>query len=213
MSNRNVIEIKINVESEHVIPYEQGLIVLEDHPEIKQLGFKNLLSVNEVISLLDLSRAAIERNILDNELIGKGVRHLNVTGENFPKTRIFINPEDLIIYLIEHCNLEYFKLISRGDKQKLEPFSKKTLLKEDVQYLTRTLIEGRLKSSNEMQQLFGRSRAMISRLSNIVESITFSFPGSQRSLRRFIIRPEMSYEEFEKYFHHYKVHEKQMIKD
>jgi hypothetical protein len=213
MCARNVIELKINIAGEQVVSYERGLSEIKQQNIVKELNLRYLLTVNELVELLELTRAAFERNILENESINTGVRHLHVTGENFPRIRIYVDAVDLIEYLIKYCDLTYWKKEQvGGNKYLLKGLKNQLIDKEDVEYLAVALIEGRFKSSKTIENEFNRTRRIVSRLNNIIESVTFAFPGSQRQLRRFIFSPKDDNFQIRDYFSGYKSYENQVTK-
>jgi hypothetical protein len=85
-------------------------------------------------------------------------------------------------------------------------------MREDIEYLAKTLIEDRLKSTKQIEEEFKRTRRIVSRLSNIMESITFAFPDSQRQLRRFVFSPSDDVGQIENYFSNYKSYENRIAK-
>jgi hypothetical protein len=211
--SRNVIELQINMHLNQRVSYEEGLRAIKENPQVKKLNIKYLSSVNELLELLGLTRAAFERNILDNDKINAGVRHLYVTGINFPRTRIYIGAVDLIEYLVTYCGLTYWKKEQIGaDEYQLTGYSNEQIIREDIEYLAKTLIEDRLKSTKQIEEEFKRTRRIVSRLSNIMESITFAFPDSQRQLRRFVFSPNDDVGQIEKYFSNYKSYENRIAK-
>lgn len=212
MSNRNVIKLELNISSDYVVSLEEGITRLKLHPEVQKLGLQYLSSINELVELLDLSRATFERNIVDNNIVNTGVRHLDVTGKNFPRTRIYIDAVDLIEYLIKYCDLNYWKKEKVGSQFYLKKLKEDSISKEDIQYLAESLINGRLKSSSIIEKEYNRTRRIVSRLNNIIESITFSFPKSQRKLRRFVFSPTDDKNTIENYFRYYKRYEDMIIK-
>lgn len=216
MNPRNVINIEINFARDQMVSYEKGIEAIKQHQAVKNIDLKYLLSINELVDLLDLTRAAFERNILENEIINTGVRHIHVTGVNFPRTRIYIDAIDLIKFLIKYCDLTYWKKVERENEQlHLIALTKDLISEQDIEYLALTLIEGRLKSSKIIEREFNRTRRLVSRLNNIMESITFAFPESRRQLRRFVFS-ETDTRQIEDYFKHYKSHEnsiKKIFKD
>lgn len=213
MSNRNVIQLKIDIDSDQVVSHEQGIAAIKEHKEVKKLNLKYLSSVNDLVESLDVTRATFERNILENANIDTGVRHLYVTGINFPRTRIYIDAIDLVEYLVTFCELTYWKKVKIGnDQYELKALKNNSISKEDVEYLAITLIEGRLKSSKQIEGEFNRTRRIVSRLNNILETITFSFPDSQRQLRRFVFSPSDDSLQMENYFANYKRYENKVTK-
>ncbi|RTR26590.1 hypothetical protein EKG37_21210 [Robertmurraya yapensis] len=213
MSVRNVVPIQININADNVVTYEEGLSFLQNHSVVKELGFKYLTSVNDCVDLLDLTRATFERNILENEIVGTGVRHLHVTGVNFPRTRIYIEANDLIQYLIDYCSLTYWKKEKVSDDEfRLNKLMCDQINKEDIEYLARALMDRRFKSNKQLEFEYKRTRPIVSRLSNIIESLSFSFPGSQRQLKRIVLSPADSTEQMEEYFTYYKSYENKIVK-
>lgn len=213
MSNRNVINLEINIDSDQIVSIEEGLAVLKKHDEINKLSLKYLLTINDIVDLLDLTRAAIERNILENEIIKTGVRHLNVTGINFPRTRIYIDAVDLIKYLKEYCRLTYWKKETvSDDTYNLIGLKGDLISEENIDYLAQSLVEGRIKSGKQIEGEFNRTRRIVSRLNNIMESMTFAFPESQRQLRRFVFSPSDDHTQMEEYFGRYKNYENKINK-
>ncbi|MEQ2527620.1 hypothetical protein WMO40_12990 [Bacillaceae bacterium CLA-AA-H227] len=213
MSVRNVVPIQINIKADNVVSSEEGLTFLQNHDVVKELGFKYLTSVNDCVEMLDLTRATFERNILENEIVGIGVRHLHVTGVNFPRTRIYIEANDLIQYLIDYCSLTYWKKEKvTGDEYRLNKLMSDQINNEDIEYLARALMDRRFKSNKQLEVEYKRTRPIVSRLSNIIDSISFSFPGSQRQLKRMVLSPTDSNEQMEAYFTNYKSYENKIVK-
>lgn len=208
MSARNEIEVRIEINGEKSLSYEEGLKALREHKVVKELNLQNLYSINELVEKLDITRAAFERNILQNESISTGVRHLKVTGAKFSKTRIYIDAFDLVDFLITYCGLNYWK--KSGNT--LTSLSKEQISKEDQEYLAKSLCEGRLKTSKQLESEWNRSRRLISRLVVIMETVTFAFPNSHRQLRRFVISPTDSVEGLEHYFINYQDYANKIIK-
>lgn len=214
MNKRNVVELEINIDADHVVSYEQGLNAIKQHKDVQHLNIKYLSTVNELVELLDLTRATFERNILESEKINTGVRHLYVKGRNFPRTRIYVDAVDLIQYLIKYCELTYWKRELVGqDQYQLKGLKDDSINQDDIEYLARTIIEGRLKSSKQIGEEFKRTRRIVSRLNNIMETVTFSFPDSQRQLRRFVFSPDDNTGKIEDYFTRYKWYENKFIND
>ncbi|QOK30051.1 hypothetical protein IIE26_27165 (plasmid) [Cytobacillus oceanisediminis] len=210
---RNVIDLQINIKADQKVSYEEGLEALKKHPDVSKLNIQYLSSINELLDLLDITRAAFERNILENEKIKTGVRHLNVTGSNFPRTRIYIGAVDLIEYLVMYCGLTYWKKEHVGlNRYQLTGYKNKQITNQDIEYLAKTLFEGRLKSTKHIEEEFKRTRRIVSRLTNIMETITFAFPDSQRQLRRFVFAPNENVDQIEDYFSNYKSYENKIVK-
>jgi hypothetical protein len=213
MRKRNVINLEVNIDSDQIVSYEEGLAALKQHEDIKKLNLKYLLTINEIVDLIDLTRAAFERNILENEFIDTGVRHLNVTGINFPRTKIYIDAIDFIKYLKEHCRLTYWKKETVSeDTYNLIGLKGDLISEEDINYLAQSLVEGRIKSGKQIEAEFNRTRRIVSRLNNIMESMTFAFPESQRQLRRFVFSPSDDHTQMEEYFGRYKNYENKINK-
>lgn len=211
MGNRNVVELTINFNTRSTVTYEEGLEAIINHPKVKELGLKYIFSVNQLVSLLEISRAALERNILENKEIETGVRHLYVTGDNFPQTRIYIDSLELVKYLVEYCELTFWKKVMINENSyEIRRFNKDNLTVEDMDYLAKSLAEGRFKSSKALEYQFSRTRRIVSRLTNIIDTVTFAFPGSQRQLRRFVLTPNDDKEKVENYFTNYKMYENMM---
>lgn len=207
MSARNEIEIRIETGGQS-LTYEEGLKALREHEVVKNLNLLDLYSINELIEKLDVTRAAFERNILQNESIGTGVRHIKIIGDKFSKTSIYIDALDLVDFLINYCGLKYWK----KNEHTLTSLTKDQISKEDREYLAKTLSEGRLKTSKQLESECNRSRQVISRLIDIIETVTFAFPNSQRQLRRFVFSPKDSVEGIEHYFINYQSYVKNIIK-
>ena len=213
MSVRNVIPIQLNMDTEQIVQYTEGLVALHNHRIVKELNLSYLSSVNELVEHLELTRASFERNLLENEVVGTGVRHLNVTGDNFSRTRIYIDALDLIEYLTTYCDLTYWKKEQSNDGLvKLSKLSGEQISSEDKEYLAKALIDGRFKSIKQIETEYKRTRRIVSRLTNIIESLTFSFPGSQRQMRRLIFSPTDTVEQLESYFTNYKSYENKIVK-
>lgn len=213
MRKRNVIHLEVNIDSDQIVSNEEGLIALKKHKVINKLNLKYLLTINELVDLLDLTRAAFERNILENGIIETGVRHLNVTGNNFPRTKIYIDAMDLIKYLKEHCRLTYWKKEKvSNDSYNLKGLKDDFISEKDIEYLAQALVEGRIRSGKQIEGEFNRTRRIVSRLNNIMESMTFAFPESQRQLRRFVFAPTEDNIQMEEYFSRYKNYENKINK-
>ncbi|OIJ13356.1 hypothetical protein BKP35_08970 [Anaerobacillus arseniciselenatis] len=215
MNKRNVVEIVLHFDADKTVSYKTVLNEIKQCEELKKINanVNYLLTINELIELFDLSRAAFEQNIIENDKINTGVKHINVEGLNVSRTRIFIDAIDLIEYLIEHCNLTYWKKSEIKDNHfTLEALSKNDITREDVEYLAKSLFQGRLKSSKNIEGEYKRTRKMVRRLENIIDTVTFAFPGSQRQLRRFVLSPLEDDTQMEHYFKHYKSYENKIIR-
>ncbi len=205
MSNRNAITLKINIEREQKISYSEGLEIINKTEEIKNLGMKYIKSGKEIVDLLDLSRDAFNRNILDNPLLETGVRHLHITGTNFTRSKIYIDTADVMDFIIDNCDITYWKKFQMTDDTfQLKGVRKGEISEADREYLAKALFEGRIKSSKQIESEFNRTRHIVSRMNNVLESITLSFPGSQRQFRRFVFSPSETWEKVDEYFKKYK---------
>lgn len=213
MSGRNVIHLQIDFNADETVTYYEAVNSLKQHTTVRELNMKYLLSIKELAEILDLTRVTIERNILENVNINTGVRHLDVTGANFPRTRIYIDAVDLIEYLVKYCDLVYWKKVKIDlNHYELRRLSNELITDVEIEYLARTIIERRLRSSKHIEADFGRSRRLVSRLNNIMDTITFAFPNSKRHLRRFVFSPHDNESKMEDYFRNYNVYESSIVK-
>lgn len=207
-SNKIVFPFEISFpENSNASDVAEYLTMMEDLQ--RKYGIKELVPLSQIIEHLDITRVSIERNLLNDDLKTgrKGIRHFEVKGENMPRSRLYIDRYDFLAYLFEYCNLEV-TLVEHDEE--LDVFKIRVYRGTEVpdyikDKIGRWLVEGKWKSNRQMQEMLKRSRSMVSRLIHIVDSVQFSFPGSQRTFRRFLVH----YSEF-----HYKMlisNYKQMI--
>lgn len=209
---RDIVEVTVNINSESVVSLDKALEALRENQKIIDLKLNYILPLITIVDYMDISRTSFERNLLNNENVGIGVRCIEASGENFPRTKLFIDCEDLIKYLIKYCDLVYTSIEKINQNSlRVKHLKGEDLNKEQIEYLAKSLYTNNWKSNNNMQEMFNRSRSIIARLVHITESVSFSFPGSSRMLRRFVLDPKLPKEHYQQMMSNYKQYEKMII--
>ncbi|MCM3164718.1 MULTISPECIES: hypothetical protein [Bacillaceae] len=197
----NRIKITINVKNSTKLTLEQALNYFHKHEFIQIYGIHRLIPLNTLIELLNISRSSFERTLFKNDYF----KYYEITGENLPRNKYYVDQKDLLDFFVNHCNLNFNKIVynDNGDKLVLHRLSKGSISIKDKEYLAELLSSGAWFSSKMMEDKFNRTRAIISRLSNVIDSVTFSFPQSNRHFRRYLI-----YQPDDYYLHIIKNYEK-----
>lgn len=182
-NNKIIINLPTN-NFDKILSLQEALAYFKQEPQLINYNIVHLIPINLLIDLLNISRSSFEINMLKNE----NLRHFEITGNKLPKNRYYFDVKDIVEFLIDHCNLTYFKFQQLDDGSiRLAEQKGNQITNEDKTLLQDLLIRGSWASSKQLEEQFCRTRRIISRLQNIVDSITFSFSGSQRHFRRVLL--------------------------
>ncbi len=158
-------------------------------------NYSNLLPLVKYIELLDISRAAFERNFLDdNSNVGRrGIRYFELSTEFTSRHKIYIDINDFKDYFIEYFEFALYWIEESDGNKVLKKYKKDQINEDNQKEIFKLFFEDQWKSNRELQNMMDKSRSMISRLVNVIDSISFYFPNSSRQNRRFILRHDLEY--------------------
>jgi hypothetical protein len=181
----NKVRVQINTDNlDKLLSFPDALSYINKQESLQKHNIEHLIPMNNLIELLDISRSTVENNILKNE----NIRHFEVTGEKLPKNRNYFDSKDLINFLIDYCKLTYYKITEdeNGNILLLE-LKGDEITNEERKRIEELLVNSNWASNKQLCERLSRTRRIISRLSDVVSSITFSFSDSQRHFRRFLV--------------------------
>ncbi|MYL35444.1 hypothetical protein GLW08_21415 [Pontibacillus yanchengensis] len=185
-SNIILLEIEKDIDVQNK-PVED---ILHSDELKEKYKFDMILPLTSYVEKLDINRVTFERHFLDDnpEIERTGIRHFKIPEGLGTRHKIYIDFDDFKDYIFRNFNISVNWFEDTNNSLERYTYSNRTIPLEIQEEIINLFFKDRWKSTRQLQEIFNKSRHMISRLVNVVDSVSFQFPGSQRTMRRFLLK-------------------------